>query len=154
MFEHYRERVTGTNIDPRSLLSTDYFNAFNTVIMLFGMLPEAPELLDEIDEWKFLTYTEHFKESGLDFAPLAIEAYGFVPTNLKAQFEVKIEIMRMFAEESRVKLRKFLNDGNMGMFGEMAVQTSRELQKMADAGAAIVHGHDATLDQGAIDKLF
>jgi hypothetical protein len=158
MLEHYRERVAGTNIDPRSLLSTDYFNSFNTVIMLFGMLfgmlPDAPELLDEIDQWKFLSYVEHFKESGLDFAPLAIEAYDHVPANLKAQFEVKLEIMRMFVEESRAKLRKYVQEGKTGMFGKMAVQTSRELQKMADGGAAIVHGHDAAIDQSTIDKLF
>ena len=40
-FQEYVQKVTGTNIDPRSLLSTDYFNHFNTVIMLFSMLPDA-----------------------------------------------------------------------------------------------------------------
>ena len=73
--EEYREKVIGTNIDQKSLLSTDYFNTFNSVAMLFDMLPDVPELLEEVEQWQFYDYVDHFKASGLDFAPLAIEAY-------------------------------------------------------------------------------
>src|ERR1700722_10523290 len=104
MIEKYRERVAGTNIDPRSLLSNDYFNHFNTVIMLLGMLPEAPELIDEIDAWQYLSYIDHFKASGLDFAPLAIEAYEHVPAHLRDQFDKKVDEMKTFIEVSRLGL--------------------------------------------------
>jgi len=154
LLEAYRARVAGTNIDPRSLLSTDYFNHFNTVIMLLGMLADVPELLDEIDAWEFMDYAQHFRDSGLDFAPLAIEAYAHAPANLRAQFERKVEEMRIFVEVSRLGLRRLLDAGDKDRFADMAARVSRELQHMVDAGGAIVHGNEASLDQGAIDKLF
>jgi hypothetical protein len=153
-FQAYAVRVAGTNIDPRSLLSTDYFNHFNTVIMLFGMLPEAPELLDEIDAWEFLDYIEHFRASGLDFGPLAIEAYDHVPANLRTQFERKIEEIRVFVEVSRLGLRRLFDKKERHRFNDMALRVSREMQHMVDDGGAIVHGHDASSDQTAIDRMF
>ena len=63
----------GTNIDPRSLLSTDYFNTFNSVVMVLDLLPDAPDLLEEVEQWQFYDYIGHFQRSGLDFAQLAIE---------------------------------------------------------------------------------
>ena len=55
MYEEYRARLQGTTIDPNTFLSTDYFNLFNEVIMLFGMLPDMPDMLEEIDLWKVRT---------------------------------------------------------------------------------------------------
>jgi len=151
---YYQERVAGTNIDPRSLLSTDYFNLFNSVIMLYGMLREMPELLDEIEAWQFLSYTEHYKASGLDFAELAIEAYPYAPTTLREPFERKVEAMRELIETSRVQLRKILEGGDKDTFAAVAIDVGKQLQKMADEGGAIVHGQEEALDQSAIDKLF
>lgn len=153
-FAEYQKRVEGTNIDTRSLLSTDYFNHFSSVIMLLGMLPEMPELLDEIDAWKYISYTQHFKDSGLDFAPLAIEAYDHVPTKLRTKFERKVEEISNFVEISRLGLRHLLEAGDKERFAELARRTSRDMQAMVDAGGAIVHGHDDTLDQSSVDELF
>lgn len=152
--EHYRERVAGTTIDPQSLLSTDYFNHFNTVIMLLGMLPESPELLDEIDGWEFKSYKEHFEASGLDFGPLAIEAYPFVPVALRERFEKLIDSIHAYIEASRSELRALLKAGEIIKFADAARTMSKELQRMIDSGSAIVHGQSATLDQSAIDQLF
>lgn len=153
-FEDYQKKVEGTNIDSRSLLSTDYFNHFNTVIMLLGMLPEMPELLDEIDAWKFISYCEHFRDSGLDFAPLAIEAYDYVPEKTRKTFEQKMEEINTFVEISRLGLRRLHETGDLNRFAEMARRVSREMQNMVDAGGAIVHGQEVALDQSSINELF
>lgn len=153
-FAEYQKRVEGTNIDTRSLLSTDYFNHFNSVIMLLGMLPEMPELLDEIDAWTFVSYVEHFKASGLDFAPLAIEAYPHAPAKLREKFERKAEEISNFVEISRLGLRRLLETGDTDRFADLARRTSRDMQAMVDAGGAIVHGHDDTLDQSSVDAMF
>ncbi|MDE2030311.1 MAG: hypothetical protein KGI97_07085, partial [Alphaproteobacteria bacterium] len=153
-FEEYRMKVAGTNIDSRSLLSTDYFNNFNSVVMLFDMLPEAPELLDEIDEWKFNTYVEHFQNSGLDFAVLAIEAYDYVPLDMKRAFERKIEAMRVFIVDCAQTLRHLHEAGETQAFATFARQAAEMFRFMMNEGGAIIHGTDASLDQGAIDKMF
>src|SRR5467141_888260 len=87
MYDEYRARVAGTTIDGGTLLSTDYFNTFNEVIMLLGMLPEMPEMIEEIDAWRFRSYAEHFSDSHLPFAALAIEAYAHVPPAIGDRFE-------------------------------------------------------------------
>jgi hypothetical protein len=154
MLEEYRKRVEGTNIDPRSLLSTDYFNHFSTVIMLLGMLPDSPDLLDEIDAWQYISYEEHFKTSTLDFAPLAIEAYAHAPMHLRMQLEVLCEQMKLFVIAMRVKLRAIHQSGEKGAFAETARFAARQLERMVETGSSIVHGNDNALDQSGIDKLF
>lgn len=150
----YKERVAGTNIDPRSLLSTDYFNHFNEVIMLFGMLPDMPEMLDEIDSWSFQSYCDHFEASSLDFAPLAIELYPLAPESLRAPLEKLTEQMQHLIIETRVALRHAYETNETSKFLELATLGSMQLQSMVDAGGAIVHGHDASLDQDSVNKLF
>ena len=154
MIEDLRERIVGTNIDPRSLLSTDYFNHFNEVIMLLNMLPDMPDLLDDIDHWDFKTYREHFSESGLGFAPLAIEAYDYAPIQLREKFEKLAVQLSMLVVETRVKLRAALENADMDRFREMATLHSMEMQGMVDDGGAIVHGYDASADQSKIDAMF
>ncbi len=122
--------------------------------MLFGMLPEAPDLLDEIDAWQFISYIDHFKTSGLDFAQLAIDAYAHVPEKLLKRFEQKAQEMKTFVEMSRLGLRQLLETNDKDRFADMAIRISRDLQTMVDDGGAIVHGFEAALDQSEIDKLF
>ena len=153
-FAAYQIKVEGTNIDTRSLLSTDYFNHFNTVIMLLGMLPEMPELLDEIDQWKFISYCQHFQESGLDFAQLAIDAYAHVPPKVLAKFERKMDQISNFVETTRLGLRHLLDTKDMDRFADLAQRASRDMQGMVDEAGAIVHGSDGASDQAAVDELF
>lgn len=152
--EIYRERIVGTNIDQRSLLSTDYFNHFNEVVMMLGMVGDMPEILDDIDKWDFKTYREHFMESGLGFAPLAIECYEAAPAELRERFEKIATQMSMLIVETRLKLRGAMEAGEMDRFKDMAQLHSMELQGMIDDGAAVVHGYTASLDQAKIDAMF
>jgi hypothetical protein len=154
LFEHYRGLAAGTTIDPATLLSTDYFNLFNEVIMLLGMLPDMPDMLDEVSAWQFKTYAQHFAESGLALAPLAIDAYPHAPATARAAFEDTIEKMRRMIEEAKHVLSEDLAAGELDLFAGKAIGYSLELQRLVDTGSAIVHGRDGALDQSAIDDLF
>lgn len=149
-----RERLIGTNIDPRSFLSTDYFNHFNEVIMMLNMLPDMPELLDEIDKWNYKTYREHFQNSALGFASLAIEVYDYAPIEMRERFDKLTVQMGMLVKETRIQLRRILEEGERQKFNDLALLSSMELQGMIDDGGAIVHGYGQSVDQSAIDKMF
>ena len=43
-----RERIRGTNVNPRTLLATDYLNHFNEVLMLIELVPDDPERLRHV----------------------------------------------------------------------------------------------------------
>ncbi|HTH96004.1 MAG TPA: hypothetical protein VL574_01235 [Stellaceae bacterium] len=154
MLELYREKVKGTTIDPSTLLSTDYFNHFNEVIMLLGILPEMPEIMDEIDGWNFKTYEQHFEGSGLAFAGLAIEAYAHVPPTTREQFDQTIDMMRMTVEDARTDLRDTIASGNMEKLAILAADYAKQLQDFVEMGSTVIHGSGASLDQSAIDALF
>ena len=154
MYEEYRARLQGTTIDPNTFLSTDYFNHFNEAIMLFGMLPDMPEMLEEIDLWKFRSYCEHFQTSGLAFADLAIEVYPLAPEELRVGLEMLVEEMRAIIEGARSEFHELLARQEIHILAEKALKCSQELQRMVDEGSAIVHGSVGSLDQAAIDSMF
>jgi hypothetical protein len=154
MYDEYRARVAGTTIDGGTLLSTDYFNSFNEVIMLLGMIPDMPDMLEEIKAWKFRTYEEHFRESGLPFAGLAIEAYAHVPSKIRERFEQNLLEMRQVVEEACRTLKPASNETELEQLKLSAVDCSMRLQGLVDMGSAIVHGDGRTLDQSAVDDLF
>jgi hypothetical protein len=151
--EEYRQKVAGTNIDQRSLLSTDYFNTFNSIIMVLEILPDSPELLDEVEQWKFYNYTEHFKASGLDFADLAIAAYPYSPPELREAFERKANCMRIFLEDAVHMLRRLYDAGEIETFAKVAHIVASLFREMMEEGNAIVHG-SSTSSQADIDKMF
>jgi hypothetical protein len=154
MYEQYRGRVAGTTIDGTTLLSTDYFNNFNEIIMLLGMLPEMPEMIEDIDAWRFRSYEEHFGDSHLPFAALAIEAYAHVPPAVRDRFERTIAQMRDTVDEARGVLGQLAGQGELDHLKLSAIDYSMRLQALLDTGSAIVRGADQISDQSAIDALF
>jgi hypothetical protein len=154
MYDEYRAKVSGTTIDGGTLLSTDYFNSFNEVIMLLGMVPDMPAMLEEIQAWRFLSYEEHFRASGLPFAALAIEAYEHVPPPIRERFEHTVLEMRQTIEEACRTLSPFTEGDELDRLKVSAVDCSMRLQALVDTGSAIVHGADLKMDQSAIDDLF
>lgn len=151
--EEYRQKVAGTNIDQRSLLSTDYFNTFNSVVMVLEMLPDMPDMLEEVEQWKFSDYAEHFRSSGLDFAELAIEAYQFSPPELRGAFEQKINGMRVFLEDAAHMLRRLNDAQETQAFATVSGMVTVQLRRMMEDGNAIVHGSSVST-QTDIDKMF
>jgi hypothetical protein len=154
MYDRYRELVAGTTIDGGTLLSTDYFNSFNEVIMLLGMVPELPMMLEEVQAWRFRSYEEHFRESGLPFASLAVEAFAHVPPETRERFDATVREMRQTVEEARAKLRPTEDEAELERVKLGAIEYSMRLQGLVDAGSAIVHGSQGSLDQSAVDDLF
>jgi len=154
MLDHYRRLAEDTTIDSTTLLSTDYFNHFNEVIMLMSMLADMPEMLDDIKAWAPKTYQQHFQGSGLHFAPIAIDAYEHVPAEFRGPFDQTVDELNMTIAEAVAMLDDLKDDQDQ--FAFMATDYWQRLQRLVDRGSAIVHGsfENCTLDQSAIDDLF
>lgn len=162
MLDHYRALARSTTLDDTTLLSTDYFNHFNEVVMLLSMLGDMPDMLEEIRAWQPKTYAQHFRDSGLGFAPLAIEAYAFVPAEYRVPFDALVEELNATIAEALEELERVQDQPER--LGDVATDYWQRLQALIDRGSAIVHGavpdtaapaaEPATLDQSAIDALF
>jgi hypothetical protein len=86
----WADRLQGTNINPVTLLATDYLNHFNEVIMLIEMVPDMPDMIEEVLAWEPKSYEMHFAESGFKDKDLAIEAFDAAPHDLRAQFDALV----------------------------------------------------------------
>jgi hypothetical protein len=153
-YYEFRERVAGTTIDERTLLSTDYFNSFNEVVMLLGMVADMPEVIDDIRAWKFRTYEEHFRESGLPFAALAIEAYAEAPADIRNRFESTICELHKTIEEARRMIGPAASPDEQKKFQINAKHYSTFLQSLIEIGSGIVHTADMKIDQSSVDAMF
>ena len=148
-----RARVVGTNVNEQTLLATDYLNHFNEVVMLFEMIPDMPELLDEAKAWEPKSYQDHFRGSAFSDAALAVEAYDYVPARYKEPFEKTISQLNALITTSLSRIESDLAGGDMELVRENASALSQVIQRLQDVAGGIIHGSERTVDQGEIDAI-
>jgi hypothetical protein len=146
------EVLARANIVPATGLATDYLNVFNEAIMLFGLLPDMPDMIDELLVWQPLSYEQHFARSGFQAKDLAILAYQNCDPALKAPFDaLSDEICNMMARAiitandmiaTKIPLEDFVSETNLAL--QSAIM-------MLDG---MVHGGHVGGDQDDIDALF
>lgn len=149
----WQARAKGTNVHATTLLATDYLNHFNEIVMLLGMVPDMPEMLDECLAWKPKSYGDHFRESGVSDAAFAVEAYNHAPPQFRRPFDQTIAMLDVtvasvveraghaIAREDLYGLRDICNFG------------SEALQHLIDAASAIIHGSEETANQAQVDRI-
>src|SRR5438045_5883063 len=80
-------QLRAANINPRTVLASDYLNHFNEAIMLLEMIPDIPECAGDFLEWRPLSYAEHFHASNFKARDLAISAYESADPAIRAEFD-------------------------------------------------------------------
>lgn len=149
----WQARVAGTNINPQTLLATDYLNHFNEIVMLLDMVADMPDLLEECKAWAPKGYQEHFRDSAFSDRDLAVEAYDHVPERYRRPFEDTIAQMNALVAQSVERLEEAVETGNHEMVRMRAHTASRAVQRLMDVASAIIHGSDRAMAQGEIDAL-
>lgn len=147
------ERARGTNLNDSTLLSTDYFNHFNEVIMLIGMVPDMPEIMEDVREWRPVTYVEHFEGSSIADRDLAIEAFPHVPARFRQPFDTTVSQINDLVAEATENIERLVEAGDDGALREAAEGYSRALQRLVDVAGAIVHGSENVMGQSEIDAI-
>lgn len=152
-FRLWQDKVAGANINPQTLLATDYLNHFNEIVMLIDMVADMPDLLEDCKEWQPKSYQDHFRDSSFSDKDLAIEAYDHVPPSFREPFEGTVEQMNHLVHEAvhRVEDAVALNDPELT--AARCHAASRGLQRLMDVANAIIHGSSKTMDQTQIDDL-
>lgn len=148
-----RTRVEGTNINPDTLLATDYLNHFNEVIMILEMVGDMPEMLEDVKAWQPKSYAEHFRDSGLSVGELAIEAYACSPPRHREAFERTIDQIHHVLAKGIDNIEQAIAGGHPELIRLAAQAVSRALQLLNDTASAIIHGGENTMDQAHIDEL-
>lgn len=103
--QDWAARLQGTNINATTLLATDYLNHFNEVIMLIEMLPDMPDMLEDVLAWERKSYQQHFADSEFKDKDLAVEAYDFAPERTLSQFEALVACLDGHLWKTQNRLR-------------------------------------------------
>ena len=145
--------VAGRNIEPQTLLATDYLNHFNEIVMLLELVPDMPECLDEARAWEPKTYQQHFRDSQFSDKELAILAYEHAPARYRQAFEDTVDAMNLLVADAVDRLSALLDAGNADALALSVGEMTQRLRAMMDRTSAIIHGADQTLDQAEIDSV-
>lgn len=171
------ERLAAANINPRSFLATDYLNHFNEVVMLMEMLPDMPDMAQDVMAWEPCGYAQHFEQSVFAERQLAIDAYRAAPAATRAGLEAVVAQL-----EARIIDTQILLSGvdpslplDRAIAERLALTIADELRPAIDRASGIINAsdtplvdandnvaasHEATDEpameraQDAIDKLF
>ena len=146
-----RARVQGRNINPDSLLATDYLNHFNEVIMLLGMVPDMPECLDDAKAWQPKDYAQHFRDSGFTDKELAIAAYELSPAEFREPFDRTIALMDELVARGIRQIELCLDRSEA--LAATVRMLSQKLQLLMDVATASINGRNATMGQAEIDQI-
>lgn len=148
-----RDQLPSANVNQNSFLATDYLNHFNEVYMLLEMIPDMPDMLDEILDWKPKSYIEHFRDSNLQAKHLIIEAYHLCPDSYRLRFDRLVARLDAFlldtieaaqiarAQEKIIELRYIV---------QMRMEN---IEALISAISAVINDTTNANDQQAIDDL-
>lgn len=139
-YESLCARAQNSNVDATTLLATDYLNHLNEPVMLLEMLPDMPDLKDELLEWRPKSYAEHFKASAIADRDLAIEAYAFSPECYRVPFEFTIRAVTRKVESLRSDALDALEADDEVRARELVATGLTSIHTLLGVANAIIHG--------------
>lgn len=148
------DRLDGTNINQSTLLATDYLNHFNEVVMMIEMIPDMPDCMEDVAEWRPKTYQEHFADSAFSDRELAIEAYDYAPSALREPFETAVGQANRLVELSVDRLSRAIESADDEMLQLMAARASLNLKRLVEVIGAIINGSTSAINQIEVDEMF
>ena len=148
-----RARLTGTNINEKTLLATDYLNHFNELVMVLDLIPDMPDCLQDARDWVPRSYEDHFANSQFSDAALAIEAYAIAPPEYKVPFETTVERLNRYIPRFLDRIEEAIKSGDSGFLTHETTTASQTLQRLMDIVSALINGEQPTMDQESVDAL-
>ncbi|MEJ2122963.1 MAG: hypothetical protein P8Z76_20170 [Alphaproteobacteria bacterium] len=141
MTEHLRAHTEDTNVNPQTLLTTDYLNHFNEIIMLLELVPSAPsQFTAELAGWEHESYEEHFTHSGFRDKELAIAGYRNAPEDVRRAFDLSIADLEKEMVMVLQKLQEKIGCGDTEAVNNLCSETIPRLQELLRISAGIVNG--------------
>lgn len=147
-------------VNPASGIANDYLNHFNEALLMIENLPILlPEMIDDIWQWKPVSYAEYFKNSPLPGSAETLRIYDGLDKNFRADFEAMIAMLdRIVLDSVELIFSRRRPDGSIDPDAIEAIceQCSADLRVVLDRTADLVnHGYAAPLErpQHMADRL-
>lgn len=85
-----RDALRAAHVNPDTRLATDYLNHFNEVAMLLEMLPDMPDLADDVLAWTPRAYDAHFETTGHSHRAVVIAAWRAAPRDIRDRLDALV----------------------------------------------------------------
>lgn len=149
-----QKRLEGENVNISSFLATDYLNHFNEVFMMLEMVPDMPDMLEEVVDWKPKSYEQHFKDSSLHSEDLIIEAFNLSPDEYRRPFDRIVKrldgvLLKLISESNNL-----LQAGETEQLAILIHQKMPIIARLITAMGGIINGDSSALDREGVDEIF
>lgn len=125
-------RVTG--------LSTDFLNQYNEVVMLIDMLPDMPDMVGDIVDWRPHSYIDHFANSNLLIGPKAIACYADADPDIRDQFDAAAKALDEFLVDAIPILANLAEEGDPEALRQIAGEVAGFAKRAEGYIGAIING--------------
>jgi hypothetical protein len=150
--------LAAANINPQTGFATDYLNHFNEIVMMLEMVPELPDMLDDVMTWEPRSYAEHFASSSFHERDLAVAAYRAAPTDLRAALDETADILSNMLLSARAALALPIDAGTRA---GLCAEVVHEMKPVLACAGGIINGQfvppaedaDDDLRQATVDAL-
>ena len=151
-YEYFQSLAAAANINPQTLLATDYLNHFNEVIMLIDMIADMPDCFEDIAAWAPKTYQEHFRDSSFSSKELAIAAYEYAPLCYREPLERLISRLNGLILQISSRLQELVENNDQAEIAAVAL-FGPELRLLVEKAGGIINGEMMGNDQADIDAV-
>lgn len=135
------------NVNPNTLLATDYLNLFNEYIMLAGLVAEGSFSLDDLGDWMPVSYEHHFEMCGFAGAQTVVLAYKSMDDAARDEFDAAADLLvSLIVAHQTAPDPKGLD--------LTAIEAQRDLVATLISGTAPGTSYHADSKQAEIDALF
>jgi len=152
MYEAFRSLVKNTTINDVTLLSTDYLNHFNEAVMLLDMIPDMPEMIGDVKDWRPKSYEDHFRDSQFRARDVAVEAFAWSPRQFRDPFDAVVKALNETIAAAVPAIEAVISDS--GRLPLVVREVTMALRGDIDRAGAIINGNLERVDQEAIDAIF
>lgn len=140
------------SIMPATGLATDYLNVFNEAVMLFGLLGDMPDMIEELRNWEPLSYEQHFARSGFQAKDLAVLAYRNADPAIKGPFDALSHQTCDLLQQAIPEVEGLIQQG--APIDAFIAETTMALKSSIMMLDGMVHGGVAGGPQDDIDTFF
>jgi hypothetical protein len=120
--------------------------------MLFGLLSDMPDMIEELRNWQPMSYEKHFARSGFQAKDLAILAYQNADPAIKGPFDALSHETCDLLQQRIKQAEGLIQEG--APLDDFIAATTMALQASIMMLDGMVHGGAAGGAQDDIDALF
>ena len=122
--------------------------------MLLELLPDMPDMFDEVQQWRPKSYEQHFLDSGFARSDVYIRAYLESPTEFRRPFDAAVSLLEQSIDSAIKRLDSILKGASAEPLAMAVTEISAQLKTQSSLVAHIVNGEQQHSEQAAVDALF